>query len=66
MFSQKKRSRPKSVGGTYSLGRFGTFDGGSANNHIGLPMANAPKFPTLLFNKETDRRGFMLDFTCMF
>ena len=66
LFSQrkKKRPRPKAIG-PYSLGRFGTFDGGSTGDHIELAMADKSELPTPLFNKETDWHGFVLDSNCI-
>ena len=48
LFSQKKkkRSRPKSVGGPWSLPGVGTFDGGNSVDHVELPMTNTSELPT--------------------
>ena len=67
LFSQKKKRwpRPKSVGGPWSLPRFGAFEGGSGINHAELAMANTSEAPVPLFDKETDQRGFVLDSNCI-
>ena len=54
----KNRPRPKS-GGPYGLGRFGTFDGSTFNDHIELSMTNSSEQPPPLFNKETDWGGYV-------
>ena len=62
-FSQKKK-RLRSKSG-HGLGRFGTFDGASFNEHIEVPMANITEQPVPLFNKETDWSGHVLDSNCI-
>ena len=46
------------------MSRFGTFDGHSPGDHIKLLMAG-PDQPTLLFNKEADWHGYVLDSNCI-
>ena len=63
IFSRKKRRlRSKS---RHGLGRFGTFDGASFNEHIEVPMAYITEQPAPLFNKETDWDGYVLDSHCI-
>ena len=65
IFSQKKtRQRPRS-GNPYGFGRFDTFDGNNFGDHIEVPMVGLSDQSPLLFNKETDWGGYVLDSNCI-
>ena len=65
VFSQKKDLPGPGTGGPHGLGKFGTFDGNSMNDHVELPVANVANQPPPLFNEENDWDGYVLDSSCI-
>ena len=55
----------KWFGGMFSRKKKRVFDGNGSGNHTELRMADTPDQPPLLFDKETDWGGYVLDSNCI-